>query len=68
MTVLQQIGAEALRAAIEVVTRVFGDACRYMPGLSQPLPTLGVAPTLSGLEAHCKELQDCRKAYLDAKA
>ncbi|KUH70724.1 hypothetical protein AU184_03740 [Mycolicibacterium novocastrense] len=67
MTVLPKIKATALPAAVEVVTRVFEEACRYIPGHSQPLPTLGVAPTLSGLEAHWKELQDCRKAYLDAE-
>jgi len=68
MTVLPKIKAEALPAATEVVTRVFEEACRYIPGHSQPLPTLGVAPTLSGLEAHWNELQDCRKAYLSAEA
>ena len=66
MTTLSSIKTEALPAAAEVVTRVFEDACRYIPGHSQPLPTLGVAPTLVGLEAHWKELQDVRKAYLDA--
>lgn len=68
ITVLPKIRAQALPDAIEVVTRVFEEACRYIPGHSQPLPTLGVAPTLSGLEAHWHELQDCRKAYLEAKA
>lgn len=66
MTTLGSIKAEALPAASEVVTRVFEDACRYIPGHSQPLPTLGVAPTLNGLEAHWKEVQDARKAYLEA--
>lgn len=66
MTTLSSIKTEALPAAIEVVTRVFEDACRYIPGHSQPLPTLGVAPTLVGLEAHWKELQDARKAHLEA--
>lgn len=66
MTTLGNIKAGALPTASEVVTRVFEDACRYIPGHSQPLPTLGVAPTLTGLEAHWQELQDARKAYLDA--
>lgn len=66
MTTLANIKAGALPAATEVVTRIFEDACRYIPGHSQPLPTLGVAPSLPGLEAHWKELQDARKAYLDA--
>lgn len=66
MTTLRHIKAGALPAASEVVTRVFDDACRYISGHSQPLPTLGVAPTLPGLEAHWKELQDARKAYTEA--
>ncbi|WP_114202000.1 AAA family ATPase [Janibacter anophelis] len=66
MTTLANIKAGALPAVSEVVTRIFEDACRYIPGHSQPLPTLGVAPTLAGLEAHWQELQDARKAYLAA--
>lgn len=66
MTMLANIKAGALPAATQAVTRIFEDACRYIPGHSQPLPTLGVAPSLPGLEAHWKELQDARKAYLDA--
>jgi len=66
MTTLSSIKAGALPAATEIVTRVFEDACRHISGHSQPLPTLGVAPTLTGLEAHWKELQDARKAYLEA--
>lgn len=66
MTVLADINAAGLPVAVEVVTRVFADACRYITGHSQPLATLGVAPTLQGLEAHWKELQETRKAYLGA--
>lgn len=66
MTTLASIKAGALRAASDVVTRIFEDACRYIPGHSQPLATLGVAPNLPGLEAHWKELQDARKAYTEA--
>ena len=66
MTVLPNIKADALPAAIAVVTRVFEEACRYIAGHSQPLPTLGVSPTLPALEGDWQELQDCRKAYLEA--
>lgn len=66
MTVLPNIKTQALPDAIAVVTRVFEDACRYIAGHSQPLPTLGVSPTLPGLEAHWRELQDCKKAYDEA--
>ncbi|GAB3275666.1 AAA family ATPase [Sinomonas notoginsengisoli] len=66
MTVLPKIKAGALPDAISVVTRVFDDACRYIPGHSQPLATLGVAPTLPELEARWQELQEARKQYLAA--
>lgn len=66
MTVLGNIKSDALPAATAVVTRIFEDACRYIPGHSQPLATLGVSPTLPGLEEHWRELQDARKQYLDA--
>lgn len=68
MTVLANIKSDALPAATAVVTRIFEDACRYIPGHSQPLVTLGVSPTLPGLEAHWQELQEARKTYLDAAA
>ena len=64
MTALANINVDSLPAATAVVTRIFEDACRYISGHSQPLATLGVAPTLPGLEAHWKELQEARKAYL----
>ncbi|WP_457062878.1 AAA family ATPase [Mycobacteroides abscessus] len=66
MTTLREIKVGALPAASEVVTRIFEDACRYIAAHSQPLLTLGVGPSLSGLEAHWKELQDARKQYLEA--
>ncbi|WP_324276967.1 AAA family ATPase [Blastococcus brunescens] len=68
MTVLPNIKTEALPEAIAVVTRVFEDACRYIAGHSQPLPTLGVSPTLSGLETHWGELQECRRLTIRRKA
>jgi AAA domain len=65
MSVLQNIKVDALPAAIAVVTRIFEEACRYIAGHSQPLASLGVSPTLSGLEVHWKELQDCKKDHDD---
>lgn len=63
MTLLPKIKVDALKAAIEVVTRVFEDACRYIPGHSQPLASLSVAPTLQDLEERWQELQDARTAW-----
>lgn len=63
MTVLADIKVGALPDAIEIVTRIFDISCRYIDGHSQPLPTLGVSPTLSELEAHWQELLGCKKAF-----
>lgn len=64
MTALPNIKVGALPAAIETVTELFEQACRYIDGHSQPLASLGVAPTLEGLEADWKRAQACRKDYL----
>ena len=61
MTKLPQIKAETLPQIIETVTGIFEDACRFIDGHSQPLVTLGVSPTLTGLEQHWSELQECKK-------
>lgn len=66
MTSLSNIKVAALPAAIETVNRVFEEACRYIDGHSQPLPTLGVSPTLAGLEAHWAELTAARMNYINA--
>lgn len=61
MTRLVKINTGALGDIIPEVTEVFEAACRYIDGHSQPLPTLGVTPSLSGLEAHWQELQNLKK-------
>jgi energy-coupling factor transporter ATP-binding protein EcfA2 len=61
MTKLEKINTEKLGEIIPKVTEVFVVACRYIDGHSQPLATLGVTPTLSGLEEHWQELQDLKK-------
>lgn len=62
MTKLSQINTDQLGELIPRVTAIFEEACRFIDGHSQPLPTLGVSPTLSGLEEHWSELQECKKA------
>ena len=62
MTMLAKINTEKLGDIIPKVTEVFEDACRYIDGHSQPLITLGVSPTLAGLEQHWAELQELKKA------
>jgi hypothetical protein len=66
MTALPNLKPSALPSAIETATRIFEDACRNVDAHSQPLPTLGVSPTLTTLEAHWQELQNARKDYNDA--
>jgi energy-coupling factor transporter ATP-binding protein EcfA2 len=66
MTNLPKIKAGALPAAIETVNRIFEEACRYIDGHSQPLASLSVSPTFTGLEAHWAELSQARTAYITA--
>ncbi|MBF7735988.1 AAA family ATPase [Rhodococcus erythropolis] len=66
MTNLAKIKPGALPAAVETVNRIFEEACRYIDGHSQPLPSLNVSPTLAGLEAHWAELTQARTAYTAA--
>lgn len=66
MTNLPKIKAHALPAAIETVNRIFEEACRYIDGHSQPLASLSVSPTFTGLEAHWAELTQARMAYIAA--
>ncbi len=63
MTALERIKPAALPDAIETTLRVFEDACRYIDGHSQALPTLDVSPTLAGLEKDWEALQESRKKY-----
>lgn len=66
MTALNNIKFIALPQTTEIVLRIFDDACRYTDSHSQPLPTLGVAPSLQQLEEDWETLQKCRKQYLKA--
>lgn len=63
MTALPNIKVSALAEAITTVVDVFERACRYIDGHSQPLASQGVGPTLAGLEADWKTLQECRTGY-----
>lgn len=63
MTRLPNIKVDCLPDSIDTVVRIFEDACRFIEAHSQPLVTLGVSPTLPGLEAHWQELQDCKRSY-----
>lgn len=62
MTTLPNIDGAKLNEIGPKVTEIFEVACRYIDGHSQPLVTLGVSPTLTGLEQHWAELQELKKA------
>lgn len=61
MTRLGNINTEKLGDIIPKINEVFEDACRYIDGHSQPLVTLGVSPTLAGLEQHWADLQELKR-------
>ncbi len=67
MSTLSYINTSKLGEIIPKVTEVFDTACRYIDGHSQPLVTLGVGPTLAGLEQHWADLQELKKVN-DGKA
>jgi hypothetical protein len=64
MTMLAKIKLDKLPDAISVVNEVFDTACRHTEAHSQPVATLGVAPTLEELEADWTKIKDARKQYL----
>lgn len=63
MTSLERIDGDKLNQIAPKVVKIFEIACRYIEGHSQPQVTLGVSPTVSGLELHWQELQDLRKLH-----
>ena len=65
MTSLARIKVSKLDDTFDTVTTVFDNACRYIDAHSQPLITLGVAPTLSQLQDDWSKLQKCRSEYLN---
>ncbi|RYB93724.1 hypothetical protein EUA93_04740 [Nocardioides oleivorans] len=60
---LSRIKLDALPDCFETVNGVFEDACRYTEAHSQPLATLGVAPTLDGLKQDWDTLTECKKKH-----
>jgi hypothetical protein len=60
---LRQIRADRLPQAIEGIYRVFERCCRFIPSHSEPLPTLGVRPTLDDLRRDWKALKSAREEY-----
>lgn len=63
---LAEIKFDQLPNFVPRVGEIFDLACRYMEGHSQPLASLGISATLSGLNGHWQELQDIKKAHDNA--
>lgn len=63
MTRLAKINTDKLGEVVPRLMAIFEDACRYIDGHSQPLVTLGVSPTLAGLERDWAELQELKKIH-----
>lgn len=57
---LRSIDTEVLAEVSPDVTRIFEDACRYIPGHSQPLASLGTRPSLDTLKSDWDKLQEIR--------
>ena len=68
MTSLSNIRVSKLEKTIAIVLPVFADACRYIEGHSQPLPTLGVAPAITQLESDWEKVRQCRAEYNKPKS
>jgi DNA repair exonuclease SbcCD ATPase subunit len=64
MTVLDQIRADRLPAAVKAIGPIFERCCRLIASHSQPLPTLGVRPTLDELKEDWGALRKAREEYL----
>ena len=63
MTVLAKIKYDRLEPAARLILEIFEKSCRYIPGHSQPLETLGVVPTLVEVEQDWKKLQQAKDEY-----
>ena len=63
MMALDRIKVSVFDETRKTVVSVFERACRYMEGHSQPLATLGVAPTLTGLETDWTSLKECKERH-----
>ena len=61
MTTLANINVHKLGEIIPKVSEAFVEACRYIDGHSQPLATLSVSPTVTGLEERWAELQELKE-------
>jgi hypothetical protein len=64
ITVIDQIRADRLPAAVQAIQPLFNKCCRVIASHAQPLSMLGVRPTLDELETDWSTLQKARGEYL----
>ncbi len=60
---LERIKVDHLEEAIAMILPVYERACRYIPGHSQPMETLGVRPSIEELESDWEQLQEALRRY-----
>lgn len=63
MTQLSDIKVDKLKGAINVILPLYNKCCRYMPGHSQPLETLGVRPSIEELTIDWQTVQEALRVY-----
>lgn len=54
---------DRMQSAMDIIEKLFTDACRFIPDHSQPLPTLSSRPTLADAQIDWKTAQDAVKTY-----
>ena len=59
----RNVHPDRMQPVIDVIERLFNDACRYIPDHSQPLPTLSARPTLADAQADWDSALGAVKAY-----
>jgi hypothetical protein len=60
---LAKVRPERMQVAIDAINPIFEKACRVMEGHSQPLESLGHAPSLEKAQDDWKTLKEARDAY-----
>ncbi|MEO5979682.1 MAG: hypothetical protein ABIS36_25870 [Chryseolinea sp.] len=63
MSQLVDIKVDRLKDAINVILPLYNKCCRYMPGHSQPLETLGIRPSIEELTSDWALVQDALRVY-----
>jgi hypothetical protein len=63
MGMLNKIKTDKLSDAVNGILPIFNKCCRFMPGHSQPLETLGIRVTIDELKEDWRSAQEALKTY-----